>query len=349
MKEDKKTALEKMRAISASVQAAQGLGETWAKMLTVCIDLAYPKEMLLESQCDVGTGAAPPLKCLAPQKEYRDKQEALKALLAVVNSAKSSNANGFWKAVKQQEGLIRAQFGKFPLIRQQASTKERRMSAVTLQVQLCEYRQYRHYIARHKYGLPDDESMRGEVEKKTSRLVSDNFVEFDDKRKRCTFSLPNEGDKVEIEVPYKLVGNNRMVAYRAASLCFMAVRNGSTQKEAMSFRDELASGYVGGDDVPDSSEAWRECRCGLSGDSPVVCFQVEGKDGKRFPFQTTEKAANGSKLEAERIARLCWHRFQKGASKDAVLAFRNAEYSKIGGAAPPAQERRTPAKKQRTA
>merc|ERR1719382_1509710 len=85
----KQTAGQKMRALSTCIQNKNGLGETWAKMLSVCIDLAYPKELLLESQCDVGTGAAPPLKVLAPKGNYKDNQEKLKALMNEVNAAKS--------------------------------------------------------------------------------------------------------------------------------------------------------------------------------------------------------------------------------------------------------------------
>lgn len=70
-----------MEAMSERIREASGLGDTWAKMLTVCIDLAYPKAGLLESQCDVGTGAAPSLRCLTKDGKHADKQEALGALL----------------------------------------------------------------------------------------------------------------------------------------------------------------------------------------------------------------------------------------------------------------------------
>merc|ERR1712079_348490 len=55
---------EKLNKLSDLILRAEGCGETWAKMLTVCMDLAYPEEHLLESQCDVGIGAARPLRCL---------------------------------------------------------------------------------------------------------------------------------------------------------------------------------------------------------------------------------------------------------------------------------------------
>merc|ERR1719356_856690 len=85
----KQSACQKMKALSTCIQNKNGLGETWAKMLSVCIDLAYPKELLLESQCDVGTGAAPPLKVLVPAGNYKDNQERLKALMDEVNASET--------------------------------------------------------------------------------------------------------------------------------------------------------------------------------------------------------------------------------------------------------------------
>jgi hypothetical protein len=102
------------------VQNGKGLGETWAKMLTVCIDLAYPGEKLLESECDVGTGAAAPLKALLPKesgaKSYADKKAALTALLKSINEAKSEGAKHFWKKVKQVEGVLLEKFGAYKLV-----------------------------------------------------------------------------------------------------------------------------------------------------------------------------------------------------------------------------------------
>merc|ERR1719482_1860533 len=43
VKDKKMKPLEKMSKLSTLVQGASGCGETWAKMLTVCVDLAYPK------------------------------------------------------------------------------------------------------------------------------------------------------------------------------------------------------------------------------------------------------------------------------------------------------------------
>jgi len=202
------------------------------------------------------------------------------------------------------------------------------MTAVTLQVQLCEYRQFRHSLARLKYGLPDDETMRGECEKDI-RLEPENFIEYDGKRKCVTFEFPKEDKKISFDVPAGAVGNCKMVAARVAAMCFSKFREGLGKEEVTRFRDEVLKGYCRGEDVPESSEAWGECKIQLSHSSPVVSFQANTRSGSKIPFQTT-KAAAGGILEAERIARLCWEKFRKGSTKDNVIEFRNNLYRKRG-------------------
>lgn len=200
------------------------------------------------------------------------------------------------------------------------------MTACTLQVQLCEYRQFRHSIARLKYGLPEDEAMRGDEDNKAA-LAPENFVELNTKKKCVEFYIPQDDKKIHMEIPLKAVGNRQMVAARVAEMCFLKLRDGMTKKDVEKFRDTVLAGYQDGEDVADDSPAWLECRTQLSHSSPVVAFQMEGKDGKKFPFQTTELAA-GSKLESERIARLCWVRLKKGAKKEDVINYRNSLYKK---------------------
>merc|ERR1719254_394971 len=92
LKDTKKSAVQRITEISSMIQQASGCGDTWAKMLTVCIDLAYPKEQFLEKQCDVGTGAAPPLRCLLPKGGSGDRAKDLKSLLLLVNKTSSVHA-----------------------------------------------------------------------------------------------------------------------------------------------------------------------------------------------------------------------------------------------------------------
>merc|ERR1719413_288820 len=106
------------------------------------------------------------------------------------------------------------------------------------------------------------------------------------------------------------------------------MRRGSSRDEALKFRDDIVRGYAGGADVADDSGAWHECRAAAHHSCGIVKFMMQGKDGKEFPFQLTQTAA-GSILQCERIGRMCWEKLQRGMSKDAVLAWRNAEYSNV--------------------
>lgn len=52
----------KFDKIKSDIAATHGLGETWVKMLSVVIDIARPELNLLHDRCEVGSGAADPLK-----------------------------------------------------------------------------------------------------------------------------------------------------------------------------------------------------------------------------------------------------------------------------------------------
>mmetsp|Transcript_32186 Transcript_32186/g.75570 ORF Transcript_32186/g.75570 Transcript_32186/m.75570 type:complete len:648 (+) Transcript_32186:66-2009(+) len=325
MKDKKRSPTEKLEAMSAMVQDTQGMGETWSKMLTVCIDLAYPQERLLETDCDVGTGAAPPLRALRPDQKGVERKEALKILLDDVNASKTSSSKHFWTLLKEVEGKLRTKFKAHPLVTKQANTKPHGMSAVTLQVQLCEYRQFRHALARNKYGLPDDESMRGDPDT-TGRVDPEKYFTHDKKRNVLVSTFNMGGKQCGYEVPVKPF-KMKQVAMRVGCMMFQKMQNGETQKEAEKFRDQLAKGYTHGEDVPEDSDAWKVCRFTPSS-AGVVGFYVEKKDGTRFPFQTTVTAA-GSILQAERVARLCWQKLTAGKDKETVLKFRNALYEQL--------------------
>jgi len=320
---------EKLAKLSNLILQAEGCGETWAKMLTVCIDLAYPKERLLESQCDVGIGAAKPLQCLLGRGATGDRREALSVLLGKVNDAKGPAAKHFWTTVHAVEEKLRTKFGKYPLVVAQAKTQKGKMSAVTLQVQLCEYRQFRHSVARLQYGLPDDESMRGDPEAE-GRLTAADFIAVDEKRKVVTLECPGpDSKKVSTKVCLKETGNNVNVARRLAAMMFHKIKDGATIEGVEKFRDEMLKGYAGGEDVPDDSAAWDVCRAHVNMGAPACSFHVEQMGGKRVPFQTTSQAVGGKVLEAERVARLCWQQLNKGVPKEKVLEYRTKLYAAV--------------------
>lgn len=327
----------KMAKISKMVTEGDGCGDTWAKMLTVCIDLAYPSLRLLESQCDVGTGAAAPLKCLLPKGGPSDKKEALKALLTIANKAKGTTGKHFWKVLHEVEGHVRSKYKQMPLICAQASTKAGKMTAMTLQVQLCEYRQFRHSIARSKYGLPDDENMRGEPEQ-ACKPKPEDFMVLDKKTNVMKFEFPSDNKKIPFSVSVKEAKSEK-VALRVASMCFQLLGpdHGMSKNEVEKVRNEMLKDYRHGDDVANDSEAWRFCKASVPSlvapngyRSAVVAFQFKAKDGSSFPLQVTILAAGGF-LQAERISRLCWTKLNAGMKKDAVVAYRNGLYKQVNG------------------
>merc|ERR1719235_1004865 len=54
VKDDKKKPHQKLAELSQLLQKADGLGETWAKMMTVCIHNCYPHMRLRDAECEVG-------------------------------------------------------------------------------------------------------------------------------------------------------------------------------------------------------------------------------------------------------------------------------------------------------
>jgi len=264
---------QKYRTIIEKVQGVSGFGDTWAKMLMVCIDIAFPHLGLLKDRCEVGIGAMGPLRQIlegegllapkvkrevGPRREQTDhavlqtnlkggliairkkgkqllqvtgsmagsldrahavasklcelanqgidvealtahkrdllsdgslpvpdlglaeqaeqllKAEALKPvheqipgeaktpgealgqLLARVNSSRSPSAIHFLLMLNEVEAHARSYFAHLPLVVAQMNTQERAMTAATLQVQLCEWRQYQAYMGRQaeKTGKP---------------------------------------------------------------------------------------------------------------------------------------------------------------------------------------------------
>ncbi|CAK0803996.1 unnamed protein product [Prorocentrum cordatum] len=62
---DEKTSVnEKYDAIRQAILGVRNLGDTWVKMLMVCMDICLPGLGLLTSRCEVGVGAADPLRKL---------------------------------------------------------------------------------------------------------------------------------------------------------------------------------------------------------------------------------------------------------------------------------------------
>jgi len=71
---------------------------------------------------------------------------------------------------------------------------------------------------------------------------------------------------------------------------------------------------------------------GISTGLGVCWFEyVSPTDGSKARFQTTVNSAGGSVEAAERIARLCYAKFESGAKRAEVEAFRTKQYELCGG------------------
>jgi len=269
---DKKTtSAQKFDLISKGISDVKSLGDTWVKMLMVCIDIRMPHLKLLHDRCEVGVGAADPMRKLLEdeglvkpkvQKEKLDtgdkvcfgdnvsvqaslrsgivsvkrdgvqmvqitrgmagtldraqaigellaktavkknltvkQQDVLKAqkdklmadktlkvpalgydaryekvqaklaaegpvvkdpdectpsealakLLGRINHASEPSAKHFWQFLNIVEAHARKHFKHLSLVVEQMKTKPKSLSAVTLQVQLCEYRQFLKYMEK---------------------------------------------------------------------------------------------------------------------------------------------------------------------------------------------------------
>ncbi|CAE8705859.1 unnamed protein product, partial [Polarella glacialis] len=139
------------------------------------------------------------------------------------------------------------------------------------------------------------------------------------------------GPAVSFEISVTSSGGSRQLAERVAMLCFDKLKDGEAKAKVESFRAVLHGHCkaVGGKDVPDDSEAWKKCRVTLKHSSPLCSFTFQ-PDGKGAPtqFQTTVGAVGGNVIEAERIARICYTKFESGASKEQVLDLRSSLYAK---------------------
>ncbi|CAE7212601.1 for [Symbiodinium sp. CCMP2592] len=142
---------EKFRCISGTIQSAEGLGETWTKMLMVTMDIAYPDLELLAESCNVGLGAFKAFQRLAPDHKNSPRrcQQSLQKITNAANKATSDAARGFWSLLDQVELLARRRFAGFPLILAQVSTSHGQLSLSTVQVQLCEWRQFQDFLDKH--------------------------------------------------------------------------------------------------------------------------------------------------------------------------------------------------------
>ncbi|CAE7747690.1 for [Symbiodinium sp. CCMP2456] len=175
---------EKFRWISGTIRSAQGLGETWTKMLMVTMDIAYPDLNLLAESCNVGLGAFKAFKRLAPDHKNSPRrcQQSLQKITAAANLSTSDAALGFWSLLDEVEILARRRFPGSPLILAQVSTSRGQLSASTVQVQLCEWRQFQDFL--DKQGGIDVQSEQAEATELTAHCKEEDKAILDTPTKR---------------------------------------------------------------------------------------------------------------------------------------------------------------------
>lgn len=142
-----KPADDKFQEISAEVRKGRGLGDTWVKMIMVSIDILFPDLNLLVDRCDVGVGASGGLRMLFPVG-FNDSTQALEVLTKASNTSEVASVKKFWKFLPVVEKMARGKFIDLREVERQLTTPVGRLSAVTLQVQLCEWRQFKEQRAR---------------------------------------------------------------------------------------------------------------------------------------------------------------------------------------------------------
>merc|ERR1719409_378976 len=120
-----------------------------------------------------------------------------------------------------------------------------------------------------------------EDEENQKALRAEDFVCLDKKQSIAFFDLrQSKGKKLRLEVKVK---NNikEQVAMRVASLCFLHLQKGNTLEATANFRDELMERYVGGDDAPEKSPAWEQCKANMTHMSPLAHFQYAAANGDK--------------------------------------------------------------------
>ncbi|CAE7208815.1 NAMPT [Symbiodinium natans] len=209
--------VEKFEEISRTIQAAYRLGETWAKMLMVSIDIAYPKEQLLANSCDVGVGALKALQRLFNGKCALDLRDALRRATRAANESQRRAAKGFWLLLGQVEAMAKKRFAKLPLVLRQVNTGHGQVSAVTMQVQLCEWRQFMDHLTKAgasvltSAGLMyDDEEGQLEPAQKYRRVTGKR------RQGKADNGLPEAGSDSEDDKPLLYLGKAQPEAPKTA-------------------------------------------------------------------------------------------------------------------------------------
>jgi len=104
---DAKTSVdEKYDAIKQAILGVRNLGDTWVKMLMVCVDICLPKLGLLKSRCEVGVGAADPLRKLLVEEGLLAPPPPPRAKVETGLEGKGSVAEAVRAEVSLRSGIV---------------------------------------------------------------------------------------------------------------------------------------------------------------------------------------------------------------------------------------------------
>jgi len=172
----------KFEQMSIEIRRGKGLGDTWVKMLMVSVDIFFPRLGLLAERCDVGIGAVRGLERLVPgagclEGDQVKSQSALELVTAAMNSEppRVPSASAFWSLLPEVERMACDKYGANKLLLSQMSTQKFALSAGTVQVQLCEWRQYHDWrIKKTKLAMGelDDSQLQEEEDDDDLPLVA---------------------------------------------------------------------------------------------------------------------------------------------------------------------------------
>ncbi len=141
---------ERVQRMSNAIQALPGLKETWSKTVLCSIHFAYPQLKLLQHEVDVGRGAREPLRQMVRVVEGHadmDDKAALAALHDVLSRDQISQAVAFRGLLKRTDDIMQKDYPK-EWAAFNAGEVPGCIGVVTLQVQLCEFRQFKNYVTR---------------------------------------------------------------------------------------------------------------------------------------------------------------------------------------------------------
>jgi len=168
----------------------------------------------------------------------------------------------------------------------------------------------------------------------------------------ASFVTETDGSKISFTTTLVAAGS-RKAAEVISRACYLKFEAGHSKDEVTKFKNECcaklreergkaASTLLGKaatptrnttliEDAPSGSAAHEKVK--FNQQRQACNFEFH-RDGEKITFQTTLKAAGNDKDLALRVARICYAKFEEGASKEQVKSLREELYKRFSGQAP---------------